>query len=213
MMMKNIFVACSIALMGITGTAVAQDNGAAINIAQLPEPMQFAKDQYARALVLNEMAASTERDNDIRTFVDALVDYDDFAKRSLGKRWDKLDAAKQTEFQALFRELMELTYLKRLSDKSFKDDYPIDWDRVVKTKKSATVSCFTKKKDVETELEIVLHPVNGSWEVYDILVDGASLAKTYQKKYNKKIDEKGIDTIMQEMRDEIAKLKKELGMK
>ena len=170
--------------------------------------MAFAKAQYADALKLNAMAPGSDRDDKIKAFVDALVDYDDFAVRSLGDRWPNIAADKQAEFKSLFRELLELTYLKRLSDKAFKDNYNIDWDRVVKTKTSATVSCFTKQKDVETELEMILHADAGHWEIYDVLVDGASLAKTYPKKYSKKIDERGIDGIIADMKEEIAKLKK-----
>lgn len=219
-MMKHNFlnIALSLAIFfpaaAISSAAMAQDNAAApaaaaavLDFTKLPEPMKFAKAQHAKALELNAMEVSEKRDNDIRTFVAALVDYDDFAKRSLGKRWDSLSADKRSEFCALFRELLELSYIKKLSDKSFKDNYPLDWDRVVKTKDSAIVSCFTKQKDVETELEIVLHAYGDSWKVYDTLVDGASLANTYQKKYNKKIDEKGIDAIMADMKSEIEKLK------
>ena len=95
-----------------------------------------------------------------------------------------------------------------LSDKAFKDNYKIDWDRVVKTRTSATVSCFTQQKDVETELEIVLHAVQNQWNIHDTLVDGASLVQTYQKKYAKKWDDKGIDAIMDDMKKEIETLKK-----
>lgn len=179
----------------------------ALDFSRLPEPMAFAKSNYQRALELNAMRVSDKRNEEIKSFVDALVDYDDFALRSLGDQWSTLGVAKQAEFRTLFRELLEISYLKKLSDKSFKDDYPIDWDRVVKTRDSAVVSCFTQQKDVETELEIVFHAAGERWEIYDILVDGASLAKTYQKKYAKKMDEKGVDGIMQEMRDEIARLK------
>lgn len=186
----------------------AEAPAADIDFSKLPEPMAFAKERYAHALKLNAMAPSATRDNEIKAFVDALVDYDDYAERSMGDKWAGLTAEKQTEFKALFRDLMEQTYLKRFSDKSFKDDNKVDWDRVVKTKTSATVSCFTQQKDVETELEIVLHADGNAWKVYDVLVDGASLAQTYQKKYGKKIDEKGVDGIMADMKTEIAKLHK-----
>lgn len=181
---------------------------AEIDFSLMPEPMAFVKEQYDKALKLNALAPSEARDKDIKALVDSLIDYDNYAERSMGDKWASLAAEKQTEFKAVFRELMELTYLKRFSDKSFKDDNKIDWDRVVKTKTSATVSCFTQQKDVETELEMVLHAYGNTWKVYDVLVDGASLAQTYQKKYSKKIDEKGIDGIMADMKAEIAKLKK-----
>ena len=181
---------------------------AEIDFSKLPEPMTFAKDAYAKALALNKATPSAERNDQIRALVNALVNYDDYAERALGAKWNQIDNAKQTEFKALFKELIELTYLKKLSDKSFKENYNIEWDRVIKTKSSATVSCFTRQKDVETELEFVMQAAQDTWQIKDVLVDGSSLAQTYQKKYTKKLDQKGIDGLMKDMRAEIEKLKK-----
>ena len=215
-MMKYIrsIIACLAVAMVVPVCAYAQDKAdaavpaAVLDYASLPEPMSFAKAQYEEALKLNAMAPGAARDDKIKNFAANLINYNDYAERSMGERWKNIDEAKQSEFKSLFKELLELSYIKRLSDKSFKDQYNVEWDRVVKTKSSATVSCFTKQKDVETEIEIVMHAENGHWVVYDVLLDGASLAKTYQKKYDKKIDEKGVDGIMADMKAEIARLKK-----
>lgn len=205
-------LSAAVLLASIPCMVQAQDNTQpaveALDFSKLPEPMDFAKTQYAQALKLNAMAPSADRDNQIRAFVDALIDYDNYAERSLGDKWPSLDDDKKSEFKSLFKTLLELTYLKKLSDKAFKDNYNIDWDRVIKSRTSATVSCFTKQKDVETELEIVMNAADNSWEIFDVLVDGASLAQTYQKKYAKKIDEKGVDSIIADMKTEIEKLKK-----
>lgn len=205
-------LSAAVLLASIPCMVQAQDNTQpaveALDFSKLPEPMDFAKNQYAQALKLNAMAPSADRDNQIRAFVDALIDYDNYAERSLGDKWPSLDDDKKSEFKSLFKTLLELTYLKKLSDKAFKDNYNIDWDRVIKSRTSATVSCFTKQKDVETELEIVMNAADNSWEIFDVLVDGASLAQTYQKKYAKKIDEKGVDSIIADMKTEIEKLKK-----
>ena len=157
---------------------------------------------------MNRQAPSAERDAKVKAFVDELADYDDLARRSLGNRWETLSASKQAEFKATFRDMIELMYVNKITDKSFGVEKEVEWDRVVKTKTSATVSCFTQQKDVETELEIVLHPGVLSWKVYDVLVDGASLAETYRKKYAKKLEEKGIDVILDDMKAEIVRLKK-----
>lgn len=178
-----------------------------LDYASLPEPMTFAKEQYALALRLNAMNPGPERTSRLKAFVDSLVNYRELARRTLGDKWSALDENKKNTFQASFSELLELTYLKKLSDKSFKNDYRIDWDRVVKNKTAATVSCFTQKKDVETEFEIVLHAENGRWIIYDVLVDGASLVNTYQKKYHKQIESKSVDGLLADMNERIAKLK------
>lgn len=177
------------------------------DMASLPEPMQYMKGQYALAIELSKLTPGAERDARIKAFVDDMADYDDLAQRSLGDRWDTLSTDKQAEFKAVFREMIERMYSKKIADKQFHENKKVEWDRVVKTKTSATVSCFTQQKDVETELEIVLHPGIVSWKVYDILVDGASLATTYRKKYAKQLDEKGIDAILADMKKEIETLK------
>lgn len=176
------------------------------DINKLPEPMGFMKAKHNEANALNKLAPSADRDAKIKAFVDDLADYDDMAKRSLGDRWNTLSADKQAEFKGTFREMLSLMYVKKISSKSYNDDKKVEWDRVVKTKSSATVSCFTQQKDVETEVEFVLHPGAVSWKVYDILLDGASLAETYRKKYSKQLDEKGIDAILDDMKKEIKKL-------
>ncbi len=53
----------------------------------------------------------------------------------------------------------------------------------------------------------MLHASNNHWQIYDTLVDGASLVQTYQKKYAKKIEERGIDDILSDMKKEIDRLK------
>ncbi len=185
------------------GEAAAQPAPAAeaapLDYSALPEPMAFAKEKYAEALKLNGMAPSKERDDLIRAYVSGLIDYDAYAVRCLGDKWETISGDKQAAFQKRFRELLE--------DKSFKENYKIDWDRVVKKKTSAVVSCFAQQKDVETEFELVLHASNNHWQIYDTLVDGASLVQTYQKKYAKKIEERGIDDILSDMKKEIDRLK------
>lgn len=188
-------------------SAAPAAEAAALDYSALPDPMAFAKEKYAEALKLNAMAPSKERDDLIRAYVSGLIDYDAYAVRCLGDKWETISGDKQAAFQKRFRELLELTYLKRFSDKSFKENYKIDWDRVVKKKTSAVVSCFAQQKDVETEFELVLHASNNRWQIYDTLVDGASLVQTYQKKYAKKIDERGIDDILSDMKKEIDRLK------
>lgn len=172
----------------------------------LPEPMGFVKAKYAEAQALSAAKQDDARDTKIKALVDELIDYDDFAVRSLGDKWTKLSVEKQSEFKSLFRELGERSYTKKIGKKSFVADQTIEWDRAVKTKNGTIVSCFTRQKDVETEFEIVLHEGSDSWRIYDVLVDGASLADTYKKKYAKTIDEKGVDGIMDDMRKEIGKL-------
>lgn len=179
-----------------------------VDYAILPEPLSFAKERYARAQALNAQAPSSARTTAIMEFVDSLVNYDEMAVRALGARWDTMTAEKQSLFQKTFQELARLTYVKKFSDKSFKDKYNVEWDRVVKKPTTATVSCFTQQKDVETEFEIILHASDKAWKVYDVLVDGASLTDTYRKKYDKKIEERGIDGIIADMQKEIAELKK-----
>ena len=104
------FIACITVALAIPVCAYAQDAKtdsqavAAVDFANLPEPMAFAKAQYDEALRLNALQPSASRDDKIRAFARNLINYDEYAERSMGDRWKNIDAEKQAEFKSLFKE-------------------------------------------------------------------------------------------------------------
>jgi phospholipid transport system substrate-binding protein len=58
--------------------------------------------------------ASPERQAAARGVLDEMFDWPEMAKRSLGKYWGERSEGERTEFQRLFSELFQRTYLSRI---------------------------------------------------------------------------------------------------
>lgn len=210
---KRTFLSCVMAclVMGFVPLALGQTPESAQQKSAetaLAKPMDFAKSVYAQALKLNADAPSSARDAAILKLASDLIDYEDLSKRALSEKWEKLTSGQQSEFSALFQRLMELSYVDKVSQKHFSKSYKVDWDKDTLAGQKAVVSCFLQHRDVETELEFSLYAADGTWKLFDILIDGASLEKTYRKKYGKVFDEKGYEGIVKEMKERIAVLEK-----
>ncbi|MFA5623783.1 MAG: ABC transporter substrate-binding protein [Bradymonadales bacterium] len=174
----------------------------------LPKPMDFAKSTYKKLLKLNEEPPSEARNAAIIKLSDELFDYKKIAANTLGEKWDALEESQQNELHSLFKQLLELNYIDRISQKNFKQNYKIDWDKATKNKNTAIVTCFIQQKDVETELDFHLYASDKLWKLNNIHIDGVSLTNTYWKKYGKHYDEKGYDGLVKEMKAQIEKLEK-----
>ncbi|MDX9720158.1 MAG: ABC transporter substrate-binding protein [Myxococcota bacterium] len=180
-----------------------------------PKPMDFVKAQHKSLMSILERKVSAEnaaqRAADLRAVISALVDYDDLAIRSLGKHWDERTAEEKTEYQALFRELVELTYVDRLGSKNPDAEYKVDWDSEQVKGKFSHVICFVLYEDTETELEFVLVEKGESgYLMNNLLIDGASIEDTYHRKYSEQIEKEGYASLVAQMKERIAELKKKM---
>lgn len=180
-----------------------------------PKPMDFVKAQHKSLMSILERKVSAEnaaqRAADLRAVISGLVDYDDLAIRSLGKHWEERTPEEKTEYQALFRELVELTYVDRLGSKNPDAEYKVDWDSEQVKGKFAHVICFVLYEDTETELEFVLVEKGESgYLVNNLLIDGASIEDTYHRKYSEQIEKEGYASLVAQMKERIAELKKKM---
>lgn len=193
--------------------AVAEAAGTPVAPVPVPEVkrsdiLRFSQDKFEAIKKLNLAKPGASRDAGLREIVSGLLDFDKLSERSLAKRWSGLSVEQRSEYSALFKELVELTYVDKFKKYKMDAKYKVDWEGSKVRGDKATVTCFVKHKDTETEIEINYEWVVAQrWEIQDVLLDGASLADTYQKKYDKMFDERGFDGILDSMRKEIKKLK------
>ena len=170
------------------------------------EPMRYIKDGYQTVIDVFEKD-KVARDAALSSLLAASLDYDDLARRSLGKHWEPLTPEQQKLYNELFHQLLERTYVKALSHKSPNTNYTLEWDDERKEGKNAHVVVIALFEDTETEIDFFLTPKGDGWLIHDMTYDGASVEKTYQKNHGKIIEEEGFDALAAKMRERIAKLK------
>jgi phospholipid transport system substrate-binding protein len=119
------------------------------------------------------------------------------SQMTLGKSWSELSSAQQQEFIDLFKEILEKAYIDKIL--AYKDE-------TIEYVKNQALS--ETKAEVETRIVSGGTPVtltyrlvnmNGRWGVYDVIVEGVSLAKNYRTQFRdilaKKSPAELIDTL------------------
>lgn len=143
-------------------------------------------DQVMRILQdpkLKSDSMAAERRAAIRKEAESIFDFEETAKRALGRHWQSLGAAQQTEFVSLFTDLLERAYLVKIERYSGE---PIVYTGDSIEGELATVKTkFTTKRGTEIPIEYRLLRHGDRWQVYDVLIEGVGLVANYRTQFDR----------------------------
>lgn len=141
----------------------------------------------------------------LKKTISTVFDYSEMAKRSLGKHWNLRTAAEKKQFSDLFASLLENSYASKIesynNEKIIYLKENLDGDHAeVKSK------VLTAKRD-EFTLDYRLINQNGTWLVYDIVIEGVSLVSNYRTQFNKIINSDGYPELVKKLKNKTEELK------
>ncbi len=164
------------------------------------------------------LLADKDLDEDTKknSLIESISSSFDFAlmgKLSLGsKNWRKMDNEQQTTYTDLFITQIQDSYLNKL--KLYNDEKVIFEDGKQVKKKVHVPTTVISKGDKISILYKLYKPKASKekpdeecpWKVYDLEIQGISVIRTNYSQYNQIIKEKGIDGLIEKMKqkDEIA---------
>lgn len=179
--------------------------------AKLPEsPMAELKKYDAALKKLFQRKApswSPEADakrSELRKIVASFLDFEELAKRSLGKHWDTITPKQRAEFTATLRDLIERSYIKQVHgapnyNLAFEKE-TIDGNTADVT---ATLHATTRGKKVDVAIEYKLLARDNRWLVYDVITDEQSMLENYRAEFNKIINKESFDALMKRMKKKL----------
>jgi phospholipid transport system substrate-binding protein len=142
---------------------------------------------------------------EIKKIVGGFLDFEELAKRSLGRHWEGLPPAKRAEFVKTLRELVERNYVKQLYGQP---DYNLKLENEEKNGAEATVTgtLFAKArgKKVTMALEYKMLRKANRWVVYDVVTDDLSLLENYRAEFNKVIAKESFDALLTKMKKKLS---------
>jgi len=136
--------------------------------------------------------------------IDMIFDFKELSRRTLGREWKKMKPEQRKEFVQLFRELLQGVYADRLLAYS---DQKILFDKETMLKKGrAEVQSYLQTSDgKKIPLFYRLTDKNGSWKVYDVIIEGVSMVKNYRTQFRKILAKDSPDKLLKILRDKVAK--------
>ncbi len=144
-----------------------------------------------------------QRKGEILMIVGAYFNFEEMAKRSLGRPWKDQPPNKRQEFAQLFKQLLFNTYVNRLenytgsNEKVFYDCEKLDGDyALVKTH-------ILYQGSNNVEIDYRLHRDAGQWKVYDVVVEGISFVENYRSQFTAILTNEPFDSLLNLLRRKV----------
>jgi phospholipid transport system substrate-binding protein len=140
-----------------------------------------------------------ERRAAVRKIANDIFDFNETARRSLGRHWQTRTPAERDEFVQLFSDLLERSYISRVElyggEKIQYMGDSIDGDQAkVQTR-------LLTKGGSEIPIEYRMQRKGGDrWLVYDVIIEGVSLVANYRTQFNKIIQTSSYQELVKKMK-------------
>lgn len=143
--------------------------------------------------------------------VRGIFDIRELCKLSLGIHWRPLSSKQRDDFVELMTRLLERKAI--FSKEQIKDSskpYKINYKKETfingdKSEAKVSTEVVTSKQKLNIDYDLLRHEKVG-WQVFDIIVDEASLMKNYQFQFNTIINRHGFDELVKRMESKLKKL-------
>ncbi|HYI00111.1 ABC transporter substrate-binding protein [Hyalangium sp.] len=179
---------------------------AATLLAATPTPLEVVKAGNADVQkAANAPGATVEQ---LATVVEKFVDFEELAKRALGKEWDKRSPAERKDFADTMKGLLRASYAQKALGQA---NAEVKYGKETVTGDEALVNTTLMVKKDQLPVDYKLYKTSGkggSWRIFDVVTDEVSLVETYAGQFRKLITDKGFDGLLSTLKTKRAQLEK-----
>lgn len=118
----------------------------------------------------------------LRLIYERMFDDVELSKRTLARHWNSMNGAQRKEFVLLFRQVLEKAYIDKILAYT---NEKIVFERetmVSETQAEVQTKIVTSSKEIPISYRVLLK--DGTWKVYDIVIENVSLVLNYRTQFN-----------------------------
>jgi phospholipid transport system substrate-binding protein len=141
-----------------------------------------------------------QRQERLRKIADAAFDWPDMARRALATHWRERTPQQQQEFTALFKDLVQRTYLNRLDAAAGERQDIVYTGEQTQGSQSVVKTKVISKRQTQVPIDYRLHKADGGWKIYDVLIEGVSLVNNYRSQFNDILSRSSYDQLIERMK-------------
>lgn len=140
----------------------------------------------------------------IRKLVSEIFDYPGAAELALGRRWHTETPAEQQEFTRLFADLLERSYISRMSQASVNGGVKVRYlDESVDGQGAFVQTAVALRRGGEILLDYRMIERDGRWLVRDVIAGGVSVAANYRAQLERILQGSSIPELLAQMRAKV----------
>jgi phospholipid transport system substrate-binding protein len=125
-----------------------------------------------------------ERKQRVRQIIFESFDFREMAQESLGTHWGKLTPSQRDEFTKLFGSLFERSY-NRLVLRVLGERRAIYGAESIQRDRATVATTLVSRQDARLPVDYRLVRHSEQWAIYDVAIDGVSLAMNYRAQFSK----------------------------
>ncbi len=142
-----------------------------------------------------------KRRANLKKIINQRFSFAKMSQLSLSKNWKKRTKEEKKAFILLFGQLLEDTYVSKIE--SYTDEKIIFVKEYVK-KKKAQINTKIITKSVEIPIDYRMYQAkDGSWMVYDIVIEGVSLVGNYRTQFKQILQKQSYEELVEELKKKI----------
>jgi phospholipid transport system substrate-binding protein len=150
---------------------------------------------------LKPVSAKAIKKEKLRPIYDRMFDDVELSRRTLARNWNSLNAAQRQEFVQLFRQVLEKAYIDKIL--SYTNE-KIVFDRestLSENQVEVQTRVVTASKEIPISYRMILK--NGTWKVYDVVIENVSLILNYRTQFNEILAKNSPEQLLVTLRQKV----------
>lgn len=174
-----------------------------VNSFALPEPQAQVELMVNSVLSVmqNPDLEVGEKKAQISGRVQAFLNVESMSRRTLGSYWEEASVEQRQYFSELFVQVLEGTYLNRIEDYS---DGAVKYLKQRVKGDKAIIDTLIVSKELEIPVQYKMIYADGSWQVFDLVIEGVSLVRNYRSSYGAIISRDGFEGLFVLMEEKVG---------
>lgn len=140
-----------------------------------------------------------------------IFDFKEFSSRTVGPRWRSFSPVQQQQFSDAFAKLLMNTYLSKIDGYNGEQ---VEYTGEVSSPKGDRAevrTVITMKDGKKVPVAYRMLPKNGTWLVYDVLIENISLVKNYRTQFQDILNSNSPDQLIAKVKAKAQEVRQDNG--
>ena len=138
----------------------------------------------------------------VRRIAEQIFDFEETARRALGRHWQARTPEERREFVGLFTDLLERTYISRIE--TYSGERVVYAGDTVEGEEATVRTRLVTRDGKEVPIDYRMRRAGDRWLVYDVVIEGVSLVANYRSQFNRIIQTSSYQELLSRLRSQDA---------
>ncbi len=149
-------------------------------------------------------SAEKVKKDKIQAISEKMFDFAELSKRTLAQNWSKFSPEQQKEFIELYKSVLKDAYANKIM--AYTDEKIAFGKEVALTENTVEIRSTVMRTNGDIPIDYRVIMKDGSWRVYDVVIEGVSLINNYRSQFREILANKPPQALLETLRKKVNKV-------